>query len=201
MASLEEFRTELKTRIVEAANAPRWQAPEVEDYMAAFRLRCGQFDVAALNLVDSVVRPRLEALAEGFPSARIKSDTHPHRCSAWFAASDRFPVTAMVEFKVEHDSSAELLYLRYEAFFMPVFHQFQPHDRLTVPLTGLVQVQLADWTEQRILEFVSTYLRYDRGYAERDDDLVTDSVCGMRIRRRDAKVQAKPTAFITLKTM
>jgi len=220
MSALDAFRQELEKQIAAAASASRWQAAEVAAYMTAYRERYEQFD-AAQDLLESIARPRLEALAELFPSARVKTAAHPRNCGCWFATSDRFPVTAMIEFKTEHDEPLEHLYLRYEACFLPAFHQFQPHDRLALPLAGIDRDRIAEWVEERIFEFLRAYLQYDRGYEELDEDLVTDSVCGMPIRRGEAtgqvsyrghpyffcspecqaKFQAHPTDYVVVRTM
>ena len=221
MQKLEEFTKELRARVTAAADAPRWPASDVERYMASFRPRREQFGETARALIATVVRPRLEALARLFPTARITADEQPCRCSCWFPTSDRFPVTAKVEFAIEHDESVEHLYVRCEVYLMPVFFQFQPHDKLTAPLEQVDEERVSEWVEKRIFEFLATYLRHDRGADDLDEDLVTDPVCGMRLRRSDAREQAdyrghayffcsqecrekfegKPTDFVSFRTM
>src|SRR6188474_3003538 len=105
MSTLEKFRSELSSRVKAAGNAPRWKTQDADAYMAARRKRRQQFDDAARSLVVTVIKPRLEATTALFPSARAMADEQACRCWCWFACSDRFPVTAKIEFALEHDES------------------------------------------------------------------------------------------------
>jgi YHS domain-containing protein len=220
MSALPDFRQQLAGRVTASEKAPRWPSSDVEKYMAAFDPRRQHFDATATALITTVVKPRLDALAAQFPSARTMTDEQGRWYACWLASSDRFPVTAKVEFVVEHDPSVAHLYVRYEAYLMPVFFQFQPHDKLTMPLDQVDQNRVVQWVEERIFEFLETYLRHDRGTDDLEDT-VTDPVCGMRLRRSDAREQAdyrghayffcsqecrekferRPGSFVTFRTM
>ena len=221
MSTLEEFRDKLKSQLTAAASAPRWESADAESYMGALRARRQQFDQAGKVLTATIIKPRLEALAELFQSARTITDEQACRSSCWFASSDRFPITAKVEFAVEHDESVQRVFVRYEACLMPVFVRFQPHDRLTFRLSEVNADQTAAWVEERILEFLETYLHHDRGQDDLEEDILTDPVCGMRLGRSDVRAQAdyrghpyffcstecrekfesKPEAFVTVRPM
>jgi len=221
MSTLEEFRDKLKSQVRAAASAPRWQSSDAEAYMAAVRSRRQEFDDAARSLVTTVIKPRLDVVAELFPSARTMFDEQACRSWCWFASSDRFPVTAKVEFAIEHDESVERMFVRYEGCLMPVFVRFQPHDKLTVRLSEMKAQQIAGWVEERIIEFLETYLHHDRGQDDLEEDILTDPVCGMRLQRSDVRAQAdyrghpyffcstecrekfesKPEDFVTVRTM
>lgn len=221
MSTLEEFRDKLKFQVTAAASAPRWRSSDAEAYMAALRSRRQQFHEAARSLIATVIKPRLEAMAELLPSARTMTDEQACRSWCWFASSDRLPVTAKVEFAVEHDDSIERMFVRYEACLIPVFVRFQPHDKLTVRLSEIHPEQIAAWIEEQILEFLETYLHHDRGQDDLEEDILTDPVCGMRLQRSDVRAQAeyrghpyffcsteccekfesKPEAFVTVRTM
>src|SRR4029453_15758227 len=144
MSKLEEFRSKLKSRVAAAGNVPGWQSADTEAYMAALRLRRQQFDDSAKSLLARVITPRLEVGTEPFPSARTMTDEQACRCWCWFASSDRFPITAKVEFAVEHDESVERMFVRFDGCLMPVFVRFQPHDKLTFRLNEINPDQIAD---------------------------------------------------------
>lgn len=190
MSDLERFRSKLRAQVNSAGSAPRWQSADADAYMAALRSRRQQFDEAAKSLISIVIKPRLEAVAVLFRSARTMTDEQAFRCWCWFANSDRFPVTAKLEFAVEHDESVEHVFVRYEAVLMPVFVRFQPHDKLTIRLDAIDSEKIAGWVEDRVLEFLETYLHHDRGQDDLEEDIVTDPVCGMRLRRSETKGQA-----------
>ena len=154
MSDLEQFRRELKRRITAAASAPRWPLADFEQYMAALQPRRQRFDEIAKQVVNAVVKPRLDALVKRFPGARMRTDEQAYRYSTWFAQSDRFPVTAKLEFAIEHDQSVEHVFVRYEANLMPVFFHYQPHDKLTIPLDQFNPERATEWVERRIFEFL-----------------------------------------------
>jgi YHS domain-containing protein len=191
MSEIESFRRELKARVKRAASAPRWPLPEFDRYMQALGPRRELFEVTAASLIASVIKPRLDALLELLPSARTIDADGPHRYCCWLAASDRFPVTAKIEFAVEHDEAVEHVYVRYQAALIPLFVQFQPHDRLTVPLEQVAPERVAEWVEKRIIEFLETYLRHDRGADDLEEDIVADPACGMRLSRSDAQERSE----------
>ncbi|HEX5104288.1 MAG TPA: YHS domain-containing protein [Pirellulaceae bacterium] len=221
MSDLQTFRRELKARTAAAGKAPSWRSADFDHYMADLQPRRTFFDDTAGTLIAVEIRPRLEALVEQFPGARIMREGQAYRCACWFAQSDRFPVTAKLEFDVEHDKSLQHLYVCSEICLMPVFWNFQPHDKLTLRLDEVDQQRVADWIEQRIFEFLDVYLLHDRGTDDLEEDIVSDPVCGMRLRRSEAreaaeyrghayffcasdcreKFQANPEKFVTLRTM
>ena len=69
---------------------------------------------------------------------------------------------------------------------MPLFIKMSEHDRLTEPLDSIPDDTVAAWVEERLCEFLDSYLRIDRGSDELEEDTATDPVCGMRIRRSAA---------------
>jgi YHS domain-containing protein len=107
-------------------------------------------------------------------------------CACWFGFSERFPASTKIEFAIEHDVRFEKLIVVYEMYMMPAFIKFNKQDRLTVPLTAVDDGKVADWVEERLVEFVDAYLQIDRGADDFDEDTATDPVCGMRISRSSA---------------
>jgi len=104
---------------------------------------------------------------------------------------------------------------------MPVFIKLNERDKFTSPLDSLQDDAVADWVEERLLEFLESYLRLDRGGEEFDEDAAGDPVCGMRIRRSAAaasdsfhghpyffcsrecqeRFAREPTAYVNVRTM
>jgi YHS domain-containing protein len=69
---------------------------------------------------------------------------------------------------------------------MPAFMKYDAHDKLPLPLDAVDDQVVAAWVEEKLLAFVETYLRLDRGDEDFEDEAVTDPVCGMRISRSSA---------------
>lgn len=221
MSDMVEFARRLNEQLSAAAREPYWEPAEAERYMLAVAERREQIGQLASRLIETVVQPRLEALAEKFSNARLSHDEPPGRFSCWFDYCERFPSITKVVFAVEHDVRFEKVAVSYEASMMPQFIQFNERDRITSPLEKVLDEAIAEWVEQRLLDFLGAYLQIDRGEDDFDDESATDPVCGMRIGRSAAaasdsyrghgyffcsrdcqeKFIREPTAYVKVKTM
>lgn len=186
---LEQFSQQIEARLATARREPTWQPSEVSEFMATLAPRRRDFEEVAPRLVRTIIRPRAEALVVRFPNAKCDRTEDPYRCTCWFGYCDRLPADARVEIAVEHDERIENLVIRYELYIMPVFLKFERHDELTMPLAGADEQKIADWVEAKLLAFLDTYLRLDRGRDDFEDEVVVDPVCGMRMSRSSAGAQ------------
>ncbi|MBX9792600.1 MAG: YHS domain-containing protein [Pirellulales bacterium] len=186
MAVLEQFSRQIQARLAAAGREPHWQPSDVADFMATLAPRRRDFEEVAPRLVRDIIRPRMEALVAQFPNAKCDRAEDAYRCTCWFGYRERFPTDARVELAVEHDERIENLVIRYELSMLPVFLKFEPHDKLTAPLVAVDDRIVADWVEAKLLNFLDTYLRLDRGQDDFEDEVVIDPVCGMRISRSSA---------------
>jgi YHS domain-containing protein len=186
MSDLGHFAKELEERLAASNLAPHWDTQEAERYMAEVTTRRMQFEMLASRLTESVIQPRLELLASHFSNASLIENEALGHCGCWFGYCERFPASTKVAFAVEHDVHFEKVAVCYEASMMPVFIKLNEHDKLTSPLDDVQDGAIADWVEQRLLEFLEAYQRIDRGRDDFDDEVATDPVCGMRIGRSTA---------------
>jgi YHS domain-containing protein len=189
MAAFESFSHEIEARLAAARREPHWEPAETARFMAELAPRRRLFEDLAPRLVRSIIRPRVEALASFFPNARLDRAEHDDRCACWFGYCERFPANTKVEIAVEHDERIENLVIHYELYIMPVFLKFDPHDKLVIPLAGVDDQAIGQWVETKLLAFLDTYLRLDRGADDFEDEVVVDPVCGMRISRSSAGTQ------------
>ena len=186
MAALEEFSRQIEARFAAARREPYWQAAETAQYMAEIEPRRRRFEEIAPRLVKAIIRPRLQAVASYFPNAAPDRADRSDRGAYWFGYCERFPADVKVEIAVEHDERIENLVIHYELYIMPVFLKFDAIDKLTMPLGKVDEEAIEDWVEARLLGFLDTYLRLDRGEEDFEDVVVVDPVCGMRISRSSA---------------
>jgi YHS domain-containing protein len=183
---LAQFRREVQRRIAAAGTEPTWTAEAAAQYMAALEPRRQRFLEVARRLLAEVIEPRMAAVAQPFANAQPDRNAHQDRSAWWFGYCERFPVTARLEISVGHNEPIDEVQLRYHLELMPAFTKYDPHDRFVVPLDALDDAAAADWVERKLLEFLGVYLAIDRGRDDLEDELVTDPVCGMRIRRSAA---------------
>jgi YHS domain-containing protein len=158
---------------------------DLQDHMADLERRHDLFSPTAAKLITDIVQPRVETLLRHFDNARLDQQQLPqqYRCICNFSHSDRFPATVNLTFGVAHDDQIRNVVLYYDLDILPIFFKFNPHDEIVFPLERPAEVQLAAWVDQRILEFVETYLRLEQSDQYQQQTLVTDPVCGTRFRR------------------
>ncbi|MGD9722641.1 MAG: YHS domain-containing protein [Pirellulales bacterium] len=183
---LEQFRREVQRRVTAANAEPKWSAEAAAQYMAGLEPRRKRFLEVARRLIADVIEPRMPVVAGQFVNAQADRNAHDDRSVWWFGFCERFPVTARLEISVGHNETIEQVQVRYELDLMPTFSKYDSHDRFAMPLDAVDDDISANWVEQKILDFLSTYLTVDRGRDDFEDESVTDPVCGMRIRRSAA---------------
>ena len=186
MSDLATFASHLDEVVNDASRVRHWNPDEADSYMAEIGDRRERFEELAHRLSDSVVRPRLEILAALFPNALVSKEQLIHSLSCQFEYCDRFPAITTVEFSIEHDIRFERLILHTKARIMPVFVRFYEQDNLPLSLDSVNDEEVAEWVEERLLEFLDTYLRIDAVGGELNEQSATDPVCGMQILRTTA---------------
>ena len=221
MSDLIAFAGRLHDQLTSASREPHWKPDEAKRYMAGIATRREAFASIAARLSEFVIQPRLETLAGYFPNASTSTNEPPGHCSCWFGFCERFPASTKVTFAIEHDVRCETVLICYEGAMMPLFIKMHEHDRITLPVENGHDEEVAEWVEERLVDFVTTYLQIDRGSEEFEEDAATDPVCGMRVSRSSAvasdtyrghpyffcstecqqEFARKPTVFVEVKTM
>ena len=186
MTALIEFASRVEAQLNASAREPHWEPEGAGRYMATVAERRQRFEQLAPWLIETVIQPRLETLAGYFSNSSLSHDEPAGRCSCWFGYCERFPASTKVVFAVEHDVRFEKVAVCYETSMMPVFIKLNERDKMTSPLDDVKDDAVAEWVEQRLLEFLDAYLRIDRGGDDFDKEAATDPVCGMRISRTAA---------------
>jgi Cu+-exporting ATPase len=195
MSDLAEFSRRIEQRVNEANRPPNWPREHAEKYMTDLVDRSFHFEELAKRVL-AIIQPRLECVARQFINASpIKSEPQG-RTSLWLGYCNRFPASTGVVFTIDHDTCFSKMLLLYEARMIPTFVKFKEHDALSLSLEAVEEHLVADWVEERLLEFLDDYFRIDRGPEDVDDDTVTDPVCGMRIRRATAAARADFTGHL-----
>lgn len=137
--------------------------------------------LVARRLSDKVILPRMEELARHFDNAKIevlKSDAD-FNCLCEFAHTPRFPATVKIGISLLPGNN-DFLTARYDLNIFPVLMEFNHNSEEVFPL-DCDEESLAGWVEDRILEFIDTYLRLETQPFYQKDNTVIDIVCGMRI--------------------
>ncbi len=221
MSDLATFAGHVQEVVSDASRACVWKPEEHARYMAEMGDRRKQWDKVARHLIRAVVKPRLETVAKLFPNTVFPEEQLPHVLSCQFEYSERFSALTTIEFSVEHDIRFEKVILHTRTHIMPVFVRYNEQDNLLVPLGSVNDAEAADWIEERLLEFLDTYLRFDSMGETTSEQSAVDPVCGMLILRSAAaatesyyghpyyfcskdcqsKFEKDPTQYVQIRTM
>jgi len=111
-----------------------------------------------LEELREVWRPRLEALAKKFGErVNVKPEIEPGRRSAKFKFKSEL-ASIDLRFAVAPDSDVRNVVFTYDLDVLPILMKFDSHDTIEFPLDSIDKTALGKWFDDRIIEFVKTYL-------------------------------------------
>jgi YHS domain-containing protein len=142
-----------------------------------------QFCAAANRILNEIIRPRMGELACHFANATLPSpgNSHDTSCFCSFAHSLQFPATVTLNLSLMPiETRPEAFTVRYDLEILPVFMEYRKSDSLQAGFTE-DDTLIIQWVEERLLEFLDTYLKLETHPLYQKDNLVLDPVCGMRI--------------------
>ena len=158
-----------------------WQK-QIDSTMKEMLDQRERFAAAAYRLQESVVHPRLVELSRQFDNA-VVSDRHSgtdFHCACDFTHTPRFPATVILDFGLFPEKTGEEVTVRYTLDILPTLMEYKRNDESSFPLESSDEA-LGRWVEEKILEFVDTYLRLETHPLYQKDYTVVDLVCGMPI--------------------
>jgi len=144
------------------------------------------------RVVHEIMRPCLEQLLSNFDNAELQADDSPHSCSCavQFKHTPRFPAGVTLRLGAAFDASFQHLLVIYDLEILPIFMEYQKAAQTSVPLEAIDDDALRNWIEDRLVEFVETYLKLEFVDQYQRDNMVTDPVANLRISRLIAQGQA-----------
>lgn len=139
-----------------------------------------RFSAVSRCIMESVVHPRMEELPRHFDNAAITDhhgDTDFH-CVCKFFHTPRFPATVSLNIGLLPGESS--LKARYDLEILPVLMEYKRDEEKSFPLDYSDEA-IGMWVEEKIVEFIDTYLRLETHPLYQKDNIVIDPVCGMQI--------------------
>ena len=124
--------------------------------------------------------PRLEALAKRFGK---NMDVLPTQERGRRAVSMEFRsnlVRILLRFAVSPDVDGGKLVVSYDVEILPVLMKFDSHRELELPLDAVDKAQLAQWLDDRIVDFVHTYLAVHENEYYLKEKMVEDPIAKVR---------------------
>ena len=137
-------------------------------------------DTAAKGKIEKLVLPLMEELARQFDNAEVEvlHTDAGYNCVCKFAHAPRFPATVRLGIALLPGNS-EHLTARYDLSILPVLMEYPRNFEEVFTLQD--DDSLARWVEDRILDFIDTYLRLETHPLYQKDNIVIDIICGMHI--------------------
>jgi hypothetical protein len=192
LMSTEEFRLQLQAhwqRVERRLSSRSIPASSTGDLLAD---RYQAWHTAAARTVREVIYPRMQCLQRCFDHAQIEGPDRAHGqvCWARFPCTIRRPARVDLGLRVEHDGQLERLMIVSDLRIAPAFFRFTPSDRLMFRLKRIDQAALVDWVEEKLLDFVETYLRLEYVARCQEPQLATDPVALVRFSKHSAAATA-----------
>jgi YHS domain-containing protein len=185
MSDLDSLDREIQEKLKAVNESDQRERQVLQAHVTDLGRRHDIFSQTAAKLITDIVQPRVETLVKHFDNARLDEQRLPQQyfCPSTFTHSNRFPASVNLTIGVAHDDQIRNVVLYCDLDILPIFIKFTPHQETVLPLDQVNEVQAATWVDQRILEFLDTYLQLEQSDQYQQQMLVTDPVCGMRIRR------------------
>ena len=140
-----------------------------------------------------ICRPRLETLAGRFAN-RVKVTPHivPGRRQATFEVDSELAHVTL-KFSVTADEDVRNVVFQYDLEILPIFMKFESHSELQFPIDAVDKQALATWVDERIINFVRTYMAMYENSHYLKDHMVQDPIAKVRFPKfaAAAKVEAK----------
>jgi hypothetical protein len=164
-----------------SAAEQRWEqvrVKQLEGYQVRQqRLECFERTVETLR---ELWEPRLEALATKFGK---NMDVLPIEERGRRAVSMEFRsklASIRLRFAASPDADARNLVVAYDVEILPVLMKFDSHRELESPLDAVDKGQLAHWLDDRIVDFVHTYLALHENEYYLKENMVEDPIAKVR---------------------
>jgi hypothetical protein len=133
-----------------------------------------------LEKLREVWQPRLEALSKKFgEKVDIKPSIEPSRRSASFEFQSEL-AQIKLRFGVTPDADVRNLVVTYDLDIIPILMKFDSHDEIELPLDAVDETALGRWLDDRIVNFVQTYLSLHENQYYLKEHMVEDPVAKIR---------------------
>lgn len=180
-----EEKTRLTERVLHRFEQHRQELAEkqqqLDENMKTLLEQKDRLAVGAKRRIEAVILPMMQELLQHFENGRVEVQLNDDYfgCVCEFAHTPRFPAT--VRFGIALLPGDETCYTaRSDLNILPVLMKYNRNNEALFPLEDDNEA-LSAWVEDRILDFVNTYLRLETHPFYQKDNTVVDIICGMHI--------------------
>jgi len=155
-----------------------FQAQQVESHHA--RQKREEKLEQLFDQLAEVWRPRLEALAKEFGD-QVKVTPTLQRGKRQASMEVKSPLASIrLQFSAAGNSDVTQLVLGYDLEILPILMEIERHAEISMPLDEVDPQAIGQWLDDRIVGFVKTYLSLHENEYYLKDQMVEDSIAGMR---------------------
>jgi YHS domain-containing protein len=138
--------------------------------------RLERFEQTTLDELRKIWESRLDVLAKKFGQ---RMDVHPTVEPGRRSVTLEFQSTLariQLRFSAAPDAEVRKLVVCYDVDILPILMKFDSHNELELPLDAINSAQLAEWLDDRILDFMHTYLALQENPYYLKDQMVQDPI-------------------------
>ncbi|HZN99469.1 MAG TPA: hypothetical protein VFB61_17225 [Gemmatimonadales bacterium] len=167
----------------------RAQSEQLQEYQER-QERLAVFE-RELESLPEVWKPRLEALTERFRD-RVKATPHLTSSSREVTLEFQSELARIrLRLSASTDQQVRNLILNYDLEILPVLMQFDSHQQADWPLEAIDRQAVGDWVDDRIVDFVKTYLSLHENEYYLREHMVEDPIAGVRFPRYAAAAKVE----------
>lgn len=181
MGESKDFSEKLDERLEQHQKEKRQAQKQIDDKMKNLAEKRDQFNTDALQILRTIVYPKMQELARRFDNAKL-SDIDARvglHCVCHFSHTALFPATVKLDVSISAGENYDSYAINYDLEILPILMAYKPHDEANFPAGKSSEGLLDQWVEKKIMEFVSTYLKLEVDPHYQSDNMVVDPVCGM----------------------
>ncbi|MCI0742509.1 MAG: hypothetical protein L0Y72_26045 [Gemmataceae bacterium] len=133
-----------------------------------------------LNHLRDVWRPRLEAFAKRFGDrVKVTPSTKPaERAATYEFQTDLAHV--QLRLSATTDQEVQQVVLNYDLQIMPILMKYERHAELSLPLDAVDDEKVAQWIDDRLVQFVQSYLSLHENQYYLKEHMVEDPIAHVR---------------------
>jgi YHS domain-containing protein len=137
--------------------------------------------IKLLDELRDVWRPRLDALAQRFGKhVEVTPVVEPGRRTATFKFNSQL-ARIDLRFSVFTDPEVRNVIFSYNLDILPIFMKFESNTTISFPLEAVDREALAKWMDDRIIDFVKTYMALHENSYYLKDHLVEDPIAKVNL--------------------
>lgn len=188
MTEMDSLRTRIEALKTIHRSEEEKEKQDLENEMREREQLRNRFNALADPVFTTIIEPRLRLLADQFDEAEYRLPGAKHHGIVVFNKNKRLSAVVELAFLITFDDRGTV-HLEYCPRILPILLEFKRRETLELPLDQLDEGLIVKFVEDRIVEFVETYLRLLKDPHYQRENLVTDPVCKMTFNRFIAAAQ------------